>query len=246
MSRMLPIAQLLPALPGFTAAKTYATWPVWSKSTTAESKFAPMPKKEAVRLFHRARQFERQTRQPGRQDGALGRNGLAVLHALIFDFLNYTTGRLDPGYAAIAHKAAISIRSVARGLAALKRAGVLNWVRRCFETRDDKGRFRLAQDTNAYAVLPPSQWHSFDNPEPPAPDPATWGADRAPSGLLDQATIELQHGARRTALAILDADPNDALAAALARLGRAVDATVDGGECRHELSECQHGIETRT
>jgi hypothetical protein len=28
--------------------------------------------------------FERQTRLPGRQDGALGRNGLAILHAMLF------------------------------------------------------------------------------------------------------------------------------------------------------------------
>jgi len=233
MPRMLPLAQLLPALPGLTAPKTYAAWPVWRDSAAGEVKFAPpMAKKEAVRLFHRARQFERQTRQPGRQDGALGRNGLAVLHALIFDFLNYATGRLDPGYAAIARKAAISIRSVARGLAALKRAGVLNWVRRCIEGRDDKGRFRLAQDTNAYAVLPPSQWHGFaDATELPPPDQATWAAPPMP-GVLDQAAGELQHGARRTALAILDADPGDALAAALARLGRAIEAPPAAAKAR--------------
>ena len=65
-----------------------------------------MPKRQAVRLYHDARRFERQTRQPGRQDGALGRNGLAVLHALLFDFLNYASGRLDPSYARIAEKAA--------------------------------------------------------------------------------------------------------------------------------------------
>jgi hypothetical protein len=30
---------------------------------------------------------------------------LQVLHALIFDFLNYRTGQLDPSYEAIARKA---------------------------------------------------------------------------------------------------------------------------------------------
>ena len=77
MSRMLHITQLLPALPGLTVPKTYAAWPVWRDSATADVRFAPLPKKQAVQLFHRARQFERQTRQPGRQDGAVGRNGLA-------------------------------------------------------------------------------------------------------------------------------------------------------------------------
>ena len=76
--------------------RTYAPWPVWRDSTTAKVKFAPVKKKDAVKWFHKARQFERQTRQPGKQDGALGRNGLAVLHTLIFDILNYATGRLDP------------------------------------------------------------------------------------------------------------------------------------------------------
>src|SRR5271168_947137 len=115
----MPLRQLaycLSALPGFAPPKTYAAWPVWRDSTTAEVRFAPLPKKKAVRLYHKARQFERQTRQKGKQDGALGRNGLAVLHAMLFDFINYATGRLDPAYSTIAHKACISIRSAARGL----------------------------------------------------------------------------------------------------------------------------------
>ena len=117
---MLPLANFMPPLPGMTALagslKTYAPSPVWRDSTTDDVKFQPMPKKKAVKLYHRARDFERRTRQPGKQDGALGRNGLAVLHALIFDFLDFRTGQLDPGYAAIARKACISMRSAARGL----------------------------------------------------------------------------------------------------------------------------------
>src|SRR5882724_8531544 len=128
---MRPIAYALPSLPGFAGLKTYAAWPVWRDSTTQEVKFQAMPKRQAVKLFHQARRFERQTRQPSRQDGALGRNGLLVLHALLFDFLNYASGRLDPSYDAIARKACISVRSVARGLVSLRAAGVLNWLRRC-------------------------------------------------------------------------------------------------------------------
>ena len=160
------VAALLPGLgmPAVAIAgsqHTRAPWPVWKDSTTKKVKFAPLAKREAVRLYHKARKFERQTRQPGKQDGALGRNGLAVLHALLFDFLNYATGRLDPAIASIARKACISARSVKRGLANLKLSGVLNWLRRAGETRDEKGRFCLKQDTNAYAVLPPSQWLRF-------------------------------------------------------------------------------------
>jgi len=220
---MRSIAYALPALPGFTGPKTYAAWPVWRDSTTTELKFQPMPKRQAVKLWFKARRFERQTRQPGRQDGALGRNGLAVLQVLLFDFLNYASGRLDPSYAAIARKACISERSAARGLVSLRAAGVLNWVRRCLSHWED-GRFRLEQDTNAYAVLPVSQWRGFyEPPEVPPPHPATWGATPPLPPVTDQAAADLAAGgSQRAALMVLESDPGDGLAAALARLGRAI------------------------
>ena len=65
---MLPLANFLPALPGMTALagslKTYAPSPVWRDSTTDDVKFQPLPKKAAVKLYHRARGFERRTRHP--------------------------------------------------------------------------------------------------------------------------------------------------------------------------------------
>ena len=101
---------------------------------------------------------------------------LAVLHALIFDFLNHRTGRLDPSYAAIAAKAGVCVRTVATALQRLKALGILNWVRRCAESWQD-GRFVLEQETNAYGLLPESQWRGYRPPqEPPAPRwPGTWG-----------------------------------------------------------------------
>ena len=73
---MLPLANFMPPLPGLAglagSSKTYAPSPVWRDSTTDEVKFQPMPKKVAVKLYHRARDFERRTREPGKQDGALG------------------------------------------------------------------------------------------------------------------------------------------------------------------------------
>jgi hypothetical protein len=216
---MRSIAYALPTLPGFAGRKTYAAWPVWRDSTTAEVKSQPMPKRQAVRLYHKARRFERQTRQPGRQDGALGRNGLAVLHALLFDFLNYASGRLDPSYAAIAKQACISPRSAARGLASLKLGGVLNWVRRCLSHRED-GRFWLEQDTNAYGVCPVSQWRGFfEPPEMPPPHPATWGATPPLPDQLAQAVADRQAGdSERAVLERLADDPGDALACAVAGL----------------------------
>jgi len=182
-----------------------------------------MPKRQAVRLYHEARRFERQTRTAGRQDGAIGRNGLAILHALIFDCLNYATGRLDPSYATIARLANISVRSVARGLAKLKAAGVLNWVRRCFEKVID-GRFTLAQETNAYAVVSAAQWTGYTPPPPPPPpERGTWGDHPPLPTGFEQAGEAIRSGAdRREVLALLESDPADALALRLASLGRAI------------------------
>jgi hypothetical protein len=200
-------------------------WPVWRDSTTTPVRFAPLSKKEAVKLFHKAREFERQTRLPGKQDGVLGRNGLAVLHTLIFDCLNYQTGRLDPSQKTIARKACISERSVARGLVKLKDAGVLTWLRRAGETRDEKGRFCLKQDTNAYGIVPPSQWRGFiERNEPPAPSPDTWGATPPLPDVITQAITEMRRGNQHATLDMLEADPNDALALALASFRRAIDA----------------------
>jgi hypothetical protein len=184
--------------PSFAATAIEAVWPVWRDSTKAEVKFQPLPRREARRRWHEARRMERQTRQPGKQDGKLGRNGLAVLYVLLFDFLNFATGKLIPSYEAIGNAACISERSVARGLVKLKDAGVLNWLRRCAEDWVE-GKFVLRQLSNAYAVLPPSQWRGYRPRDPaPASEPGTWG-DHPPQ-----------------------VDPDDPLERALALLGRGV------------------------
>ena len=82
----------------------------------------------------------------------MGHAALQVLHAMIFDFLNHRTGRLDPSYAAIAAKAGVCVRTVASALQRLKALGILSWARRGAESWRD-GRFVLEQETNAYAVL---------------------------------------------------------------------------------------------
>src|SRR3954467_4905752 len=92
--------QILTGLPVM-SEQTYAEFPVWSESTAKPVQFTPMPKKMALKLWHRARDFDRQTHEPGKHGGAIGPSGLQVLHVFLFDFLNYTTGRLDPSYAAI-------------------------------------------------------------------------------------------------------------------------------------------------
>ena len=223
---MPTLSYFLPPLPGLTAlAQTYAPWPVWSGSTTATIRFEPMPKKAAVKLWHRARDFDRATHQAGKHGGALGRTALAVLQALIFDFLNYRTGRLDPSYEAIAAKAGVCVRSVATALKRLRELGILNWVRRCIESKRD-GRFMLEQETNAYAVLPESQWRGYrPPPEPPAPAPGTWGG---PASMMPPAAVlAAVEGDPKAKLRVLEANAMTGLERALASLGRTVAAGRD-------------------
>jgi hypothetical protein len=210
--------------------KTYAAWPVWKDSTSAEARFAPMSKKQAHRLWHDARRFERQTRKAGCQDGAIGRNGLAVLHALLFDFLNYRSGALYPSWAAIAGAACISERSVGRGLVKLKAAGVLNWLRRCEEVVAAAGGFLMRQISNAYAVLPTSQWKGYRAPqEPPGPAPGTWGA-RPPEDPYAEAKDDM---AARLMVLEAEAKAGSALAAVLARdLRRRINSSANSETAR--------------
>ena len=188
----------LPALP-----TSHAAWPVWSGSVATPIRFVPMAKKAAVKLWHRARDLDRGTHEAGRHGGAVGPTGLAVLHALIFDFLNHRTGRLDPSYAAIAQKAGVCVRTVATALARLRELGILNWVRRCAESWRD-GRFVLEQETNAYGLLPESQWRGYRAPpEPPvAPWPETWGACPPLPSALAQAALEGDPAAKAQVLAV--------------------------------------------
>jgi hypothetical protein len=221
--KMLPLAQLIPALPGMAGPKTYAAWPVWRDSTTDAVKFQPLPKKEAARRWHKAKRFDRTTHTAGKHGGAIGPSALEVLRVLLFEFLDYATGSLEPSYEAIAAKAGLCRRTVADALQRLRTLGLLHWQRRARPEADETGGFRLVQETNAYASLPPSHWKGYhEPPPPPPPEPGTWG-DHPP--LPDPITLaaeelRIQPSAHRTMFAALEADPGDPLAAALARLGR--------------------------
>jgi hypothetical protein len=204
--------------------QTYAPHPVWSGSTTKPIQFTPLPKKVAMRLWQYARDFDRQTKEKGCHGGAIGHTGLQVLHTLIFDFLNFATGRLDPSQAAIARKANLCERAVADALKRLYGLGILTWVRRCAEGWTD-GRYWREQLTNAYALLPSTGWRGFCPPrdEPPAPHPDTWGKPPPMPSILAAAAMERRAGGTlKAAVQVLDLGPVNGLEAALARLGRAV------------------------
>jgi len=200
----------------------YAAFPVWDGSSTKPVKFTPLPKKEAVKLWHRAREFDRQTHKPGMHGGAIGPSGLQVLHVFLFDFLNYSTGRLDPSYAAIARKANLCERTVADALKRLHDLRMITWIRRCSEEWIN-GRYVRKQKTNAYCILP-TGWLGYQAPpEMPPPHPTEWGKAAVMPSIHDAAVIELQtSGDRRSVIRTLELAPPGGIEAALARLGRAM------------------------
>jgi hypothetical protein len=203
---------------------SYASWQVWSGSTTKEARFVPLPKKAAMRIYHKVAGWNASGKLAGRHGGLIGSHVMLVLHTLIFDFLNYGTGRLDPSYQAIQKKTRLCRQTVAKALTRLKQLGIINWIRRCREDRDEDGRFVLRQETNAYAILPPTQWHGYHDPAmPEPPHPSTWGATPPLPSLIEQAATDAGGGDSMKAIVTrLDADPGDTLASTLAKLGRAL------------------------
>jgi hypothetical protein len=222
------LAYALPKLPipGYEPPRTRSRYVVWSGSTTEDVRFVPVSKKHARVWYQKARAWDRRSKAFGRHGGGIGLTAMAVLHCFHFDFLNYTTGRLDPSYEGIARMTGLARSTVAAAIARLKRLGIINWVRRCAKTYEG-GIFTLRQETNAYAVLPPSHWRGYVEPDAaPAPWPETWGAAPPMPGLLAQTMTAVGDGAPLARQAgILDADPGDELATALARLARSLGAS---------------------
>ena len=101
--------------------------------------------------------------------------------------------------------------------------GIVAWKRRCKEATGKDGRYELRQETNAYAVLPPSQWKGFADETPPAPPPApdTIGATPPLPEVAEQNAAAVKTGADiRAKLALAELDPTDSFNAVLIRLYR--------------------------
>jgi hypothetical protein len=228
---MRSLAYAFPPLPGFDSPKSYAAWPVWSGSTTEQIKWPKVIKDAVIEWYHKARNWNAAKEIAGRYGGTLGSAALRVLESLAFDFQNYKTGRLDPSYEHIAAKTGLGRSTVAVALARLKQFGLIHWVKRSAHHWNE-GRFELKQITNAYALLPPSQWRGVTlPPEPEPPDPGTWGDHPPLPSVIEQAITEKAEGGSFAAqLARLEDDPNDAAAAVLARIGRHIEAREQAGE----------------
>ena len=170
--------------------KTYAPFKVWRGSAESEVKPVPFSRREAVKIWHDARRFYTQTRghresryRKGKistREGIITAKGLLILQVMLFDFSQRSTGttnRLDPCYATIARRSGASIATVGRTLKQFREAGIMNWVRRRRTEKMEGGGYIVRQRSNLYAPLPSSSWKGFRRPpDPPKPDPASWGA----------------------------------------------------------------------
>jgi len=175
-------------------------------------------KQEAGRIRLAAAKYELATRQPGARNGAIGFVGLEVISYLT-RLVDHRSGRLEPSIATLMQRLRRSKDAIVRALAALRRAGFIDWVRR-FEPTGNEGKGpTIRQVSNAYRLaLPPVALRLLGRLGQPAPIPSDHSvavearkADR--EGY--RATLPLA----QRALFVLDDGP---LAQALAHLGREI------------------------
>ena len=88
----------------------------------------PLTGRQKARIIERAEIIERNTKQSGRRNGAIGRPGLEILRALVFKFGR--SGRVFPSYAAIRDATGYCNEAIRGGLAALEAAGLIERIRR--------------------------------------------------------------------------------------------------------------------
>jgi hypothetical protein len=195
-----------------------APWPVWRGSVEFDVPFKPITKKQRDRIWFKARKLERKTKKGnGCHGGAIGPAAMDVLEALLFDFLNLSSGRLDPSYNAIAKASCKCRKTVADALQRLRDVGVLGWIRRCQTVRRDDGTYERRQKTNAYFL------HEPDVEEAPKPMPGTWGDPPKMPSVIEQAAQECRAGAPpKEVIRLLELEAGNRLALALASLGRAI------------------------
>lgn len=126
------------------------------KSQLGVVAFCRLDREQRARLWFHAQALEKRTKKPGQHGGVLRRTGLAVLRALLFDFLNISSGRCDPGHEAIARAAGVAVSTVAPALDRLDTSGLLQRIRRAYWSRTALGGKILLQNTNAYLFRVPA------------------------------------------------------------------------------------------
>lgn len=154
---------------------------------------------------------------------ASGRAAMAVYEGFL-KLLNWKTGRLEVSYEVMTGYARNYGRStVAEVIRFLREHNIISVVPRCVKRFIAGGRFVREQVSNAYALLPPSQWKipTTSRIAPaPAPTPDTMGY---PEPVLTASDIHGLPGRKAEGLALM-AESSCELERTLARWGLEIEA----------------------
>ncbi|MEP6647970.1 MAG: helix-turn-helix domain-containing protein, partial [Saprospiraceae bacterium] len=116
----------------------------------------PFKPKDVARFLTAAERFERAGKKPGARNGPLGTVAIEVLRELL-RLVDYRTGRLEPALLTLMARTRRSKDAVVRALAALRRYGFVDWVRRYIPTGNRGPGPQVQQTSNAYRLaLPPA------------------------------------------------------------------------------------------
>ncbi len=117
-----------------------------------------------------AERYELLAKTKGRKNGAFGHVGLEVLK-LFYRTVCFNTGRLEPSIAWMMLKIRRSRAAIVRALAALRRHGFIDWIRRTEPTDIEGPGPQVRQISNAYRLLDPKPARSQQQADkPPLPD----------------------------------------------------------------------------
>lgn len=192
------------------------------------------PRQEVRRVLLAARRYELAGRQGGRRNGPLGHVALEVLE-LLGNLVSHKTGRLEPSLATLMRVLRRSKDAVWRALRALREHGFLDWLRRYEPTGVTEGPGpRVRQVSNAYRLSLPDRARrllGWRGEGPPVPDDVAQAREeRAADRAAQKASLPLDE------LALVEVE-DDALARALAELGRAVQRRAERESARRSEIE---------
>lgn len=193
---------------------------------------------DAGRYMLAAERFDRSGRERGRRNGPLGPVGLEVLRELL-RLIDYRTGRLEPSLQTLMTRLRRSRDAIVRGLASLRAAGFLDWLRRWEPTGAKEGEGpTVKQASNAYRLaLPPAAARLVPTLAPVPADEAQRAIDRAAdrAAMIDALPLWEQGSAMTTS----------PLGAVLDRLGAAVARCESAGRTESPNREFKYGVGLR-
>jgi Helix-turn-helix domain len=138
----------------FLDASSRGIWRVW-RDSYKKWLLVPLPRRTLRRYYREAQRFNMTT------GGALGGSALRVLYEMIEHFADELTGELTPSKQQLATRLGLCVRTVANALDRLRAFGIIDWVRRCIDDKDARGRFMLKQISNAYSIKAPESWRGY-------------------------------------------------------------------------------------